>query len=148
MLFACFRFKDGVGNYKPQGYRKSNNLKGCFMANINISVIKVRDILMVTVPSDPDDPTIVALQDNVLKNMEQYNAKALILDISAVEIFDSFFARTLTETALMVKLMGGRTIIAGMRPSVAVTATELGLDLGQVEAALNVDMALDKVSDI
>ena len=118
------------------------------MINNNITVIKVRDVLMVTVPSDPDDPTIVALQTNVLNNMELHIAKALILDISAVEIFDSFFARTLTETAQMVKLMGGRTIIAGMRPSVAVTATQLGLNLKQVETALNVDMALDKVSYI
>lgn len=116
------------------------------MTDNNIIVIKIRDVLMVTVPSDPDDPTIIALQGNVLHNMERYNAKALILDITAVEIFDSFFARTISETSQMVKLMGGRTIIAGMRPSVAVTATQLGLNLKQVETALNVDMALDKVT--
>jgi rsbT antagonist protein RsbS len=116
------------------------------MTNNNITVLKVRDVLMVTVPSDPDDPTIVALQENVLDNMEQFNAKALILDISAVEIFDSFFARTITETAQMVKLMGGRTIISGMRPAVAVTAIQLGLSLKKIETALNIDKALDMVN--
>ncbi len=116
------------------------------MTNNNISVIKIRDVLMVTIPSDPGDPTIAALQSNVLQNMERYITKALILDISAVEIFDSFFARTLTETAQMVQLMGGRTVIAGMRPAVAVTATQLGLKLKLVETALNVEMALDKVT--
>lgn len=115
------------------------------MTNHNISVIKLHDVLLVTVPSDPDDPTIVSLQNNVLNNMERYTAKALILDISSVEIFDSFFARTLSETAQMVKLMGGRTIIVGMRPSVAVTATQLGLNLNQIETALNVDLALDQI---
>ncbi len=111
----------------------------------NITIAKVRDVIMVTMPPDPDDNTISALQESTLHNMELYNAKALILDISLVEIFDSFFARTISETALMVLLMGGRTIIAGMRPAVAVTATQLGLNLKKVETALNVEMAFDMV---
>jgi rsbT antagonist protein RsbS len=91
----------------------------------NLSVIKVRNILMVTVPPDPDDETISALQVEVLKAMERYEAKGLILDISTVQTLDSFFARTVSETAQMVSLMGGRTIIAGMRPHVAIAATQL-----------------------
>jgi rsbT antagonist protein RsbS len=109
----------------------------------NISVIKVRDILMVTLPADPDDPTVSALQDKVLHAMQKHEAKAVVLDISQVETLDSFFARTVTETAQMVALMGGRTIISGMRPAVAVTATEIGLSLGKIETALNVERALD-----
>jgi rsbT antagonist protein RsbS len=116
------------------------------MNSENIAVIKVRDLLMVTMPSDPDDPTISALQDKVLNAMEQYEAKGLVLDISSVGTLDSFFARTVAETAQMVTLMGGRTIVAGMRPAVAVTATEIGLTLGNVETALNVDRALDLVN--
>ena len=117
------------------------------MNNDNISVIKVRDLLMVTMPADPDDPTISALQDKVLNAMERYEAKGIVLDISAVETLDSFFARTVSETAQMVTLMGGRTIIAGMRPAVAVTAPEIGLTLGHVETALSVDRALDMVEN-
>ena len=112
----------------------------------NISVIKLRNILMVTMPSDPDDHTISALQDKVLHSMEKHEAKGVVLDISAVETLDSFFARTISETAQMVGLMGGRTIIAGMRPPVAVAATEIGLNLGKVETALSVDRALDQVT--
>ena len=112
----------------------------------SISVVKVRDILMVTMPSDPDDPTISALQDKVLQSMEQHEARGMVLDISAVETLDSFFARTVSETAQMVGLMGGRTIIAGMQPAVAVAATEIGLSLGRIETALNVDRALDMIS--
>jgi rsbT antagonist protein RsbS len=113
------------------------------MANESISVVKVRDVLMVTVPTDPDDATVNALQEQVLQAMERYNPKGLVLDISAVETLDSYFARTVAETAQMVGLMGGRTVIAGMRPSVAITATQLGLTLGSVLAALDVDRALD-----
>ena len=111
--------------------------------SVTISVIKVKDILMVTMPPDPDDSTIAALQERVLESMERHAAKGLILDISAVETLDSFFARTVTETAQMVMLMGGRTIIVGMRPSVAITATQMGLKLNRIETALNVDRALD-----
>lgn len=114
----------------------------------SISVVKVRDLLMVTMPADPDDPTISALQDKVLESMERHEAKGVVLDISAVETLDSFFARTLSETAQMVSLMGGRTVIAGMRPSVAVAATEIGLRLGRVETALNLDRALDMITGL
>jgi len=111
-----------------------------------ISVIKVKDILMVTMPPDPDDSTIAALQERVLESMERHAAKGLILDISSVETLDSFFARTVTETAQMVLLMGGRTIIVGMRPAVAITATQMGLKLNRIETALTVDRALDMAS--
>lgn len=116
------------------------------MSQDNISVIRVRDLLMVTMPADPDDVTISALQHKVLSAMEQHEAKGIVLDISPVDTLDSFFARTLSETAQMVGLMGGRTIIAGMRPTVAITATQLGLSLGKIETALNVDRALEMVA--
>jgi len=117
------------------------------MAVGNISVIKLRDVLLVTVPSDPDDGTVSMLQEEVLKAMERYEARGLVLDISTVETLDSFFARVISETADMVELMGGRTVIAGMRPSVAITITQLGLVLGGTLAALDVDRALDILED-
>jgi rsbT antagonist protein RsbS len=112
------------------------------MAAESFSVIKIRDVLMVTVPTDPDDETVSALQERVLQAMERYQAKGLVLDISTVETLDSFFARTVSETVQMVGLMGGRTIIAGMRASVAITATQLGLTLGEALTALDVDRAV------
>jgi len=108
----------------------------------NISVIKVYDILIVTVPAEPDDETIAMLQNKILEAMERHNARGLILDISNVETLDSFFARTIVETAQMVELMGGRTVIVGMRTSVAITATQLGLSFRRIYAALNVERAL------
>ena len=117
------------------------------MAEEGISVVKVRDVLMVTMPADPDDASVSALQMKVLRMMEQSEATGVVLDISAVETLDSFFARTVTETAQMAALMGGRTVIAGMRPSVAITATQLGLTLGSTMTALDVDRALDTLTD-
>ena len=116
------------------------------MESEGISVVKVRDVLMVTVVPDPDDAKVSALQQHVLKSMERHQSLGLILDISAVETFDSFFARTVAETVQMVALMGGRTVVAGMRPSVAITATQLGLTLGGALTALDVDRALDMLA--
>lgn len=117
------------------------------MSGENITVIKVRNVLMVTMPADPDDVTVSAMQEQVLHSMEKYEARGLVLDISLVDTLDSFFARTIAETAQMVALLGGSTVIAGMRPSVAITVTQLGLTLGNTLTALNVDRALDILTD-
>lgn len=108
-----------------------------------ISVIKVRNVLLVTMPADPDDSTVAALQERTLEAMSAHDVRGLVLDLSKVEILDSYFARTVAETAQMVGLMGGDTIIAGMRPAVAITATELGVTLGRTRTAMSVDRALD-----
>jgi rsbT antagonist protein RsbS len=108
-----------------------------------ISVIRLRNLLLVTVPADPDDETISALQEKILQSMLHREAKGLVLDISTVQTLDSFFARTVMETVQMVALMGGRTVLAGMRADVAVTATQLGLSLGKTLTALDVDRAFD-----
>jgi rsbT antagonist protein RsbS len=108
-----------------------------------ITVLKMRDVLLVTMPADPDDATVSALQSMTLQAMEQHDMKGLILDLSKVEILDSYFARTVAETAQMVTLMGGETLIAGMRPAVAITATELNVTLGATRTVLTLDRALD-----
>lgn len=112
-----------------------------------ISVMRVRDVLLVSVPADPDDRTISLLQEHVLTAMQQDPPKGLVLDISTVDTLDSFFARTITETARMVSLMGGRTVIAGMRAPVAISATQLGVSLHDIRATLDVDRALTLLSD-
>lgn len=113
------------------------------MNNELISVVKIYDVLLVTMPADPDDATVAALQEQTLTAMDQHAVRGLILDLSKVEILDSYFARTVAETAQMVGLMGGATVIAGMRPAVAITATELGVTLGRTQTALTVERALE-----
>jgi rsbT antagonist protein RsbS len=111
----------------------------------NMSVVKVRDILLVTIPGDPDDQSVSALQRTLLQALEKYESKGVILDLSQVNTLDSYFARTIVETAQMVALMGGQTIFAGMQVGVAITATQLGLSLDNLQSALTVDLALDEL---
>jgi len=112
------------------------------MGNDVISVVKVGDILMVAFPGEPDDVTITAMQEKVLEAMIRHDPAGVVIDVSTVEVLDSFFARAIVETAKMASLMGGRTVIAGMRPSVAITAIQLGLAFEGLETAMNADRAL------
>jgi rsbT antagonist protein RsbS len=116
------------------------------MSADSISVIKLRNLLLVTVPADPDDTTVLALQERVLEAMVQHESGGLVLDISTVQTLDSFFARTVVETVQMVSLMGGRTVLAGMRANVAVTVTQLGLSMGNTLTALDVDRAINMLN--
>ena len=117
------------------------------MTEETLSIIKVRDVLVVTMPADPDDATISALQQKVLLALERSPADGIVLDVSAVESLDSYVARTITETSRMVGLMGGRTILTGLRPRVSITMTQLGLTLGKTRTALNEDRAFDILQD-
>jgi rsbT antagonist protein RsbS len=110
---------------------------------IRTLVIRIKDVLLVTVPPEPDDKIISEIQEHILNDMTKYQSKGLILNISLVEVVDSFFARMIAETADMFKLMGGITVIAGMHPSVAITSTQLGFTMGDVKCARDVDHAFE-----
>src|SRR5258708_33948553 len=100
------------------------------MTEESLSIIKVRDVRGVTMPADPDDATISALQQRVLLAMERSPARGVVLDVSAVESLDSFFARVIAETTRMVGLMGGHPFLRWMRPGVAITTPHFGLPWG------------------
>lgn len=113
-----------------------------------LSVIPFQDVLLATVPAQPSDGTITDLQERILTAIDDHDANevdGVLLDITAVNIMDSFFARTIAETVQMIELMGARPVLVGMRPSVAITTTELGFSLGGVETALNTDAALEVI---
>lgn len=113
------------------------------MSRTSANVIWIHDILLGTVPNNPTDQIIDDLQDTILEELETSQPDGVILDISGVELMDSFFARHISETAQMIELMGKQTVIAGMRPEVAITATELGYSLDAVETARSTDQALE-----
>jgi len=115
------------------------------MGQNGVSVISVRETLIVTMPSDPGDSLISNLQNEVLNALERTRARGVVLDISVVETLDSYFARMVQETASMVAVSGGVTVVCGMRPSVAITATELGIDMTGIRTSLNVERALDQI---
>ncbi|QJB57177.1 STAS domain-containing protein [Pseudodesulfovibrio sp. zrk46] len=116
------------------------------MNTATVSIVRIKGVLLVTLPQDPQDMVIAELQDNILNRMSEQDTKGVILDLSQVSTLDSYFARTIIETGQMVSLMGGTTILAGMQVGVAITATQLGLTLGAMRTALEVDKALDMLN--
>lgn len=113
------------------------------MAEYTPHVLRVYDVLVATFPEDPLDHTVDRLQEEVLEQMATQRPRGVILDISTVHMMDSFFARTISETAEMIELMGAEPVIVGIRPAVALTAAELGYDLDGAEKALTTDHALE-----
>lgn len=119
-------------------------------ADEQFTVTRVRDALIATFPPHPSDSTIDDLQEHVLARIDRAETEALdgvVLDVTPVDTVDSFFARTIVETAGMVELMGLHPVLVGISPAVAITATELGFTLGDVDTALDIDAALDTLAE-
>ena len=111
-----------------------------------IPILKLGAALLVTVQVDMHDRLAMALEDDLSKKIVATNAKGVLIDISGVEIVDSFMGRMLGNIAAVSRVLDADTVVVGMRPAVAITLVELGLSLTGVMTALNVErgMALIK----
>ena len=108
-----------------------------------VPILKVRDVLVVSIQMDLSDDTTMALQDDLSNEIVRTGASGVIIDISGLEIVDSFIGRMLATIASMSRVLDAHTVVVGMRPAVAITLAELGLYLGGVRTALNAEMAFD-----
>lgn len=104
-----------------------------------IPILKLKDFLIVSIQTDLHDRMAEQLQYDILTRISETEAKGVIIDISALEMVDSFIERTFADTARMASTLGAEIVIVGMRPAVAITLVELGLSLGEVKTALNLD---------
>ncbi len=104
-----------------------------------IPILKVGRVLIVPIQVDMDDRTVISLQERILAELERTRARGVLLDISLLEMVDSFIGRMLSDIAAMARIMDARTVVVGMQPAVAITLVELGLELRGVETVLNVD---------
>jgi len=104
-----------------------------------IPILKVGRVLIVPIQVDMDDQTVLHLQENILAELERTGARGVLIDISLLEIVDSFIGRMLSDIASMARIMDARTVVVGMQPAVAITLVELGLELKGVDTVLNVD---------
>ena len=112
------------------------------MSAFKVPILKVGDVLLVSIQSDIDDRTVVELQQRVLEQIELTGARAVLIDISLLEMVDSFTGRMLSDIASMASIMDAETVVVGIQPAVAITLVELGLELKGVSTALDVDDGL------
>ena len=107
-----------------------------------IPIMKIGDCLLVSIQVDMHDRLAMALQDELTSKVVETRARGVMIDISALEIVDSFIGRMLNNIAAMSRVLDAVTVVVGMRPAVAITLVELGLALTGVKTALNVDAGL------
>ena len=112
-----------------------------------VPVLKIGDILLVSIQIDLEDHTAMQLQDDLSHRIVETGAHGVVIDISALEIVDSFIGRMLSTIASVSRVLDAETVVVGMRPAVAITLVELGLSLKGVRTALNVDRALEILAE-
>jgi len=108
-----------------------------------IPILRMGEFLLVTIQVDMHDRLAMALQDDLTHMITVSEAKGVLIDISSLEIVDSFIGRMLANIAAMSRVLDAETVVVGMQPAVAITLVELGLSLSGVRTALNVDAGME-----
>jgi rsbT antagonist protein RsbS len=108
-----------------------------------IPILKMGEYLLVTIQVDMHDRLAMTLQDDLTSRIVSARARGVLIDISALEMVDSFIGRMLGDIAAMSRVLDAETVVVGMRPAVAITLVELGLSLKGVRTALNIERGMD-----
>jgi rsbT antagonist protein RsbS len=108
-----------------------------------IPILRMGDYLLVTIQVDMHDRLAMTLQDDLTNRIAETGAKGVLIDISSLEIVDSFIGRMLGNIASMSRVLDAHTVVVGMQPAVAITLVELGMSLEGVRTALNVDAGME-----
>jgi len=111
-----------------------------------VPIVKIGPTLFVSIQIDLQDDSVMRLQEDLAAELSETGATGVIIDITAVEIVDSFIGRMLTMIGSISRLFDAETVLVGMRPAVAITLTELGLSLRGVRTALNAEKGLKLLS--
>ena len=112
-----------------------------------IPILKMGDSLLVSIQVDMHDRLALALQDDLTQKVVASRARGVLIDISSLEVVDSFIGRMLANIAAMARVLDAQTVVVGMRPAVAITLVELGLSLSGVRTALNVEKGMQLIRD-
>ena len=107
-----------------------------------IPILKMGEFLLVSIQVDMHDRLAMTLQDDLTERIVSTRARGVLIDISTLEVVDSFIGRMIGNIAAMSRVLDAQTVVVGMRPAVAITLVELGLELPGVRTALNVDKGM------
>jgi rsbT antagonist protein RsbS len=107
-----------------------------------IPIIALRDVLVVSIQGALSDRLVEALKNDLSRRIEAGGSRGLAIDVSGVDLMDSYISRVLRDICLIAKLMGIQSVVCGMRPMIALTLIEMGMELEGVAAELNLELAL------
>ena len=108
-----------------------------------IPIINLYSNLIVPIQGAIGDDVMVQLQDDVTRRVEQDGARGLVIDVSGVQLMDSFMTRNIRDLALTARLMGVHTVVSGLGPAVAITLVEMGLEIPGIQTTLNLERAIE-----
>lgn len=113
-----------------------------------VPILEISGFLVVSIQGELSDTEVEELQQRLLERVTETRGRGLVIDISGMDIVDSYFCRMLRDTARMAQLMGATTVVSGIAAAVAVTLTELGLQLQGVHTELSLDRALARLAEL
>lgn len=112
------------------------------MNSLRIPILKVGDVLVASIQVALHDASAVQFKDDLLQKIHDTKARGVIIDLTAIDVVDSFIGRMIADIASMSGLMGAQVVLTGLQPAVAITLVELGLELPRVLTALNLEKGL------
>ena len=112
---------------------------------MRIPILQLKKTLLASIQMDLSDDDALQFQQDLVERSRDSGASGVVIDITALDVVDSFMARVLNDTANMVRLVGAEAVVCGMQPAVALTLVEMGRELVGVETALNLDQAVDRL---
>ncbi len=107
-----------------------------------IPILRMGDVLLITIQVDMHDQLAAVLQHDLTERIRATTARGVVIDISGLDMVDSFIGRMLADTSRMSRILGARTVVVGMQPAVAITLVELGVSLEGVDTALDVERGM------
>jgi len=108
-----------------------------------IPILKIEDFLIVSIQTELHDRMAEELQRDIIDELGTTNAKGVLIDVTSLDIVDSFLGRLIGDTANMTRVMGAKTVLVGLQPAVAITLVELGVELTGVHTTLNMEKGLE-----
>lgn len=108
----------------------------------SIPIVKLHGVLVVSIQIELSDSLVVEMKENITNDVAKFDARGLVIEVSGVDVFDSYIARSVRDIAHIVEFMGVRTVLSGLDPGMAVALTEMGMLLDGVATALNLESAL------
>lgn len=109
----------------------------------HIPILKIGDLMLVTIQVDLHDRLALDLQDRLAEQVARHGARGVLIDLSSLEVVDSFMGRTLFNISSLTRVLGAETVVVGIQPAVAMTMVELGFRLQDVNTALNVEQGME-----
>jgi rsbT antagonist protein RsbS len=107
-----------------------------------IPILRIGDTLLVTLQGDLDDATVIAIEEQLTREVARTAAKGTLIDVSGLTVVDSFIARVIARVVAMIRLLGSEACVVGIQPAVAITLVELGVPMGHLDTALNAEQGM------